>query len=569
MFNQLLKRMVSLFMITILLFWSFFPAISYAGEFIKPGTAITPGKSFSPGTPITGGTFIIPGEVYSPGKAYAPGQAYTPGKVSLVSGQPILPGSPLQLGLFMIPNAPPSPPGFLLWELEGLKTGPAMQVGDPLKGGESSAGGNESEGGEALTGGKGSEGGEALTGGNGSEGGETLTGGKGSESGEALTGGKGSESGETLTGGKGAEGGDTLTGGKGSETGEAVNGGNNAESGDSLKGGDSSSGGDTIEGNTTEVGNISGDGNTPIGGSPGSDEVPPWYNVIFKSTDGSKGIAGHISGAISDFKTFGLGFLNKNVSGGFLSMLAGFKYEQIGNSTNYKIFGKNKFDNKLLDNLYQKYKNYTFEGAEKNLGPNSRRISEARLNAFLESKKLKVTDKGFFKHVGNSVKTAINNSWNPFSKEFIKPKNWLKPTKWFNKDFFAKSNVMKLSGPVGYLTTAFSSVYDYNWGDNQHIGWKSSDFAAALTTDVAIGVVSTGISSVASSMAVGAVAGSAVPGLGTIVGAVAGLGAGLITTYLINGTGRGRRMKKAITSTIKKGYDWVGGGLKKLGGLFG
>ncbi len=541
------KRIFALMMIVVLMSWNLFPVIGYAGEFIKPGKAITPGKSYAPGQSINGGKFIVPGKVYEPGKTVQPG------KVSPVSGSVIMPGSPYNAGTVLIPNVPPAPPGSIYWKLQGIEAGDAMQGGSAIDGGKGPNGGKAAEGGEGPSGGKATEGGEGPSGGKATEGGEGPSGGKATEGGEGPSGGKATEGGEGPSGGKATEGGEGPSGGKATEGGGGPNGGKATE------------GGELQTGNTAN-----------------SDEIPPWYNVIFKSTDGSKGWFSHVTGAIGDFKTFGLGFLNQNVSGGLLSVIAGFKYAQIGDSSNYAVFGKNGFKNKILDNLYQKYKNYTIDGEAKKLGPNSRRISESRLNSFLDSKKLKQTDISVARHIGNSVVSSINNSWNPFGN----PKNWMNKNVFnknffsknnmkilgsnlFNKDFFAKSNMAKLSGPIGYITTAASSVYNYGWGENKEIGLKSTNFAADLTTDVAVGVVSTGIGSVASSMAAGALAGSAVPGLGTVAGAVAGLGAGLVTTYLINGTATGRRLKKAVSGGIKKAYDWVGGGLKKLGGIFG
>ena len=71
-------------------------------------------------------------------------------------------------------------------------------------------------------------------------------------------------------------------------------------------------------------------------------------------------------------------------------------------------------------------------------------------------------------------------------------------------------------------------------------------FAAELTTEVAIGVGSTAIGSLSSSVTAGALAGSVVPGLGTVVGAALGLFAGLGVNYLINGTTRGKKIQREL-----------------------
>ncbi len=269
-----------------------------------------------------------------------------------------------------------------------------------------------------------------------------------------------------------------------------------------------------------------------------------------------------------------MGFLNRDVAGGILSSYAGFGFTTSKKPNMHGVGGNNGYNNKLLDYLYQRYKSYTYNDGAAHFGPYSRHIGTDRANAFLDGKKLRPFNKSLISHVGDSLKTSLKNSWSPFSSNILKPSIILKPKEWFksgiiNKDFFAKSNMLKLSGPIGYLTTAANSIYDYGWGAKKDTGILSTNFAADLTTDLGIGVISTGVGSVASSLAAGAVAGSVVPGVGTVIGAAAGLAGGLVTTYLINGTATGRNLKKKVSNGIKKAYDWVGGGLKKLGGLFG
>jgi hypothetical protein len=521
MIERALSRLAALLMIAVLLFWNSFPIISYAGSFITPGKPITPGKALTPGQPIKGGQFIIPGQVYNPGKAIAPGEAAVPGKTGGASGRPILPKSPYQNGTFIIPNAPPVPPGSLYWKLRNLETGGALQGGTPINGGNSSVGGQGPNGGKGINGGKGPNGGQGLN------------------------------SGQSVNGGHGPNGGRAQNGGQGINGGQGLNGGQN------LSGG-ASNGGQGISG-----------GQGPNANSGQEEKIPSLLNVFLKSTDGERGIFGHISGFFSDFKTYGLGlFLNSKLAGGALSWIAGFKFEKIEGTSNYKVYGKNKLNHKLLDRLYQKYKNYDFNGEEKTLGPNSRRISEARYNAFLKSKNLRTTALSIHAYVKQSLKTALHDGWNPFTKSAINPKNWFNGNA-FNKNFFAKSNIFKMSGPVSYLMASAGTVYDYGWGKNVNKGFGSTDFAADLTTEVAFGVGTTAIGSIASSVATGALAGSVVPGFGTVIGAGAGLLAGVVTSYLINGTATGRKVKKVVSKGIKWVYDGVVSGFRKLGGLFG
>ncbi|MDI3311271.1 MAG: hypothetical protein QJR05_07560, partial [Thermoanaerobacterium sp.] len=474
------------------------------------------------------------------------------------SGRPILPKSPYQNGAFIIPNEPPVPPGSLYWQLRNLETGSTLQGGTPINGGNSSVGGQGPNGGQGISGGQGANRGQSINGGQGPNGGKGINGGQGPNGGRAQNGGQGINGGHGSNGGQSINGGQAPNGVPAQNSGQGVNGGHGPNGGQGINAG---------QGPNSSQGLSGGQG--PNANSGQQEKIPSLLNIFIKTTDGERGNFGHIYGFFSDFKTYGLGlFLNSKLAGGALSWIAGFKFEKIEGTSNYKVYGKNKLNHKLLDRLYQKYKNYGFNGEEKTLGPNSRRISEARYNAFLKSKKLRTTDLSIHAYVKQSLKTALHDGWNPFTKSAINPKNWFNGNA-FNKNFFAKSNIFKMSGPVSYLMASAGTVYDYGWGKNVNKGFGSTDFAADLTTEVAFGVGTTTIGSIASSVATGALAGSLVPGFGTVIGAGAGLLAGVVTSYLINGTATGRKVKKVVSKGIKWAYDGVVSGFRKLGGLFG
>ncbi|GIN88501.1 hypothetical protein J6TS2_48870 [Heyndrickxia sporothermodurans] len=299
--------------------------------------------------------------------------------------------------------------------------------------------------------------------------------------------------------------------------------------------------------------------------SQGGNSSPSIFSLLFKSSDSERGILGNILGGIRDYKTYILGFADKVAQAGAAGY-AGFGFTDKGNSR-YGVTGKNQLDNKIANWFYERYRGYKFNGEETAFGPQSRHIGSARQEAFFKSKRIG--------NIGNSVKGALNESWNIFSKDFYKAKN-----------------MVKLNGPVNVVLSSVNNLIDYSkWGSKSKLGYASTDFAADLTVDTAIGVGSTALGALASSAAAGAIAGSTVPVVGTIVGAGVGLLVGGVTTYLINGTATGRRLKKYVRDGVKYVYDGVVSGVKsaskvvtkkvkdigkgvssafkKLGGLFG
>jgi hypothetical protein len=514
-------KFLSLMLLSILLFWNVFPAVSLAGSFITPGTPIKPGQAISPGNPISGGDFLVPGDVYQPGDAIVPGNSYNDGK-NISSGTPILENFPLTNGTFIIPNAPPLPPNFVFGG-DSFTPGDPISPGDPSGAGETSSGNVDGNG-------------EAIEGGNPGGNGNVIEGGDPNGDGKAIEGSNPDGNGNA------------VAGGDPDGNGNGIEGGDPDGSGSAVESGDSSAEGNASEGTAIE-------------------SNPSVLNLFVSSTDTNRGTAGVMVGLLKDYKRYGLSFFDKIAQAG-ASYYAGFDFKDLGNGK-YSVYGKNKLNNKISDWFYQRYKTYKFDGNEAHFGPNSRHIGASRFNSFFESKSIG-GGAGFFGNTKNALLKSLNESWNPASKSFWK-----------------FSNSLKLGGPVNAVLSSFNSIYDYGFGDDQikrSKGIRSTDFAATLTTDVAIGVGSTAIGSVASSMAAGALAGSAVPVVGTAVGAVVGLGAGLTTTYLINGTATGRRFKAGATKLIKNAYDGgvdlakkgakavsdgVSSAFKRIGGLFG
>ncbi|WP_394238875.1 hypothetical protein [Niallia oryzisoli] len=510
MWQRILNKIAALSMIAILLVWNVFPVFAYAGEFMKPGKAITPGKSFAPGQAIQGGQFIAPGEVYEPGEAYDPGKA-------AVSGQPILPKSPLNNGVFIIPNATAPLPGSILWQLNGMEQGNALQGGAPVNGGNGVSNGKGPNGGQVMDTGKGPNGGQAA------------------DAGKGLNGGQAADAGEGPNGGKAADTGDGTDGGKATESGKATDA-----------------------------------GDAPDGGEAEEEKTPSLLNTLVKTTDGERGWFSHVTGIFDDFKTYGLGFLNRDVAGAALSMMAGFKIEKIAGTTDgYKVTGQK--NSKLFDSLYQRYKGYDVNGSDRSLGTHTKRIKESTFNQFLQSKELRPKGMKLSTFVANSIKSGVIDGWSPFTKKiFTSPIKSFKDRSLFNKAFISKSNMIKMNGPLNYAMAAAGTLWDYSpEGNNSKKGYFSSDFFTDLSTEVAIGVGSTAIGSIASSVATGMVAGSVVPGLGTVAGAAAGLLAGLGTAVFINRTSLGKGIKNGIKSGFKFVYSNIGKGLGKVGGLIG
>ncbi|RCW65840.1 hypothetical protein DFR57_11057 [Saliterribacillus persicus] len=511
-----LQRIISIVLISTILFWTAFPIVSYA-SFITPGQAINPGQAITPGDPISGGEFIAPGEVYEYGIAIEDGQKLGTSN-NWNSEQSIIQRNSFTGGVYIIPNTPWQP-SFFQFDSTPISSGikVAGERADSTVEGE--ANGNSVDSRNLVD--SGQNGANANVGGSESDDGLAVDGGieSSNNNGQAPY-----ATGNTSLG--------HILDGNGFLTGSIMNGNSTNENGTS---GNSTSQNDS----ESEENNIS------------------LLNAAFSTTDDSKGFLGQVKGFLTDTKTYIFDF-GDNIAQGVTSIYAGFDFNEKADGY-YGVKGKNKLNNRAANWFYDRYRQYSFEGKDVQFGPQSRRIGETRYNAFLRSKSIGGTG-GLLKNIATSTKSALNSSWNLGSRSFYKP-----------------SNMAKLGGPVGIILTSFDSIYEHTQKKDE---FEITDFAASLTTDVAIGVASTAIGSIASSAAAGAVAGSMVPVAGTIVGATFGLLVGIFTTYLINGTSIGRRVKDAVTNTVKKGYDGVAKGAKwaangissgfsKIGALFG
>ena len=429
----------------------------------------------TPGTPIVPGKPITPGTPIQGGTFIIPGKVYEPGK-AVKGGDSVSGSSGLISGQPIVPSTPLTYGTFI------IPNAPPV-LGHPVLGGT------------------------------------------------AIQGGQGPNGGTAINGGQGPNGGTTISGGQGPNGGTAINGGQDPNGGTPTDGGQGLSGG-----NSGKNGNGPSNGNELIGESS---QEPSLINLLFKSTDTSRGIVGQIAGVLKDYKTYILGFADK-IAQASAAGYAGFMFNEKGNGK-YGVKGKNKLNNKVVNWFYERYKGYKHNGEETTFGPYSRHIGKERLDSFFKSKRIG--------HVWESVKGSVKESWNIFSKDAYKAKS-----------------LLKLNGPVNVLLSSSNNLIDYSkWGRKSDLGYASTDFAADVTVDTAIGVGSTALGSLASSAIAGAVAGSTVPVVGTIVGAVAGLGTGFIVNYLINGTKTGRKIKTAVRDAVKVTYDGIVSGAKKLG----
>ena len=145
------------------------------------------------------------------------------------------------------------------------------------------------------------------------------------------------------------------------------------------------------------------------------------------------------------------------------------------------------------------------------------------------------------KRVGKEIKTYLKTNWVP------------------NKDFFKPSTMIKGNGLTNVVLSVGTRLIE-NHNDPTRTG---TDLAAGITTDVMIGTASTVVSATAgwaASAMTAAAVGSVVPGVGTVVGAIVGIGLGIATQT---------KWGKAATKKIEAGVKYVFEGAKNIGkGLF-
>lgn len=124
-------------------------------------------------------------------------------------------------------------------------------------------------------------------------------------------------------------------------------------------------------------------------------------------------------------------------------------------------------------------------------------------------------------------------------KDYLQ-KNWIPiKNKKLNTSFFKADTVLKGNG----ITNVILSV-GYRANENAKDPSRTkTDFAAGVTTDVMLGIGQTAVSAgagwAATAIITAATAGSVVPGVGTIVGAIVGL-----TIVGLMSTGAGRKFTK-------------------------
>ncbi len=525
--KNLWKKLFASSLIAFLLFWTAVPSIMLA-TFITPGTPIAPGTAIKPGDPISGGQFIAPGEVLTPGDSYLPGQPGY-GNIPSVSGQPIIPGTTITNGIFITPNYISAP--YSGW-----------QLGTPITGGQGPDGGQGGSG-DSGTGGTPGTGGQGGSGDSGT-GGTPGTGGQGG-TGDAGTGGTPGSGGQGGTGDAGT-GGTPGSGGQGG-TGDSGTGGTPGSGG---QGGTGDSGTGGTPGTSGQGGSGGGGGGGGVGSDSGTasesqSDGPSNMNVVFKSTDGERGILGQITGAIRDVKSYWFGFGDK-VVGPLVAWNAGFDFKTIESGRlqgNIAITGKDSVKNPILNQYFQKFKEYKINGEPRKLGNGARQVSPDKIDAFNQSRKIASpgeTGKSAFQLAKDAAKSSVDDAIN------IK-----------TSSFWSLKNIAKLNGPVNVILSSANSLIDYSGaGKNASTGYASTDFAADLTTDVAVGVGITALSSLAGSVAAGAVVGTAIPIpiVGTLVGAGVGLLVGVGASLLIN-TEWGRAAKKFVRDGVKSVYD--------------
>ncbi|QPC48276.1 hypothetical protein [Mangrovibacillus cuniculi] len=360
-----------------------------------------------------------------------------------------------------------------------------------------------------------------------------------------------------------------VTGG----TGEGITAGENPSGGKIEKGDGMDSNGNMESGDSGSTKNVKSESPFAKENNAFYDtgELPHPLRVMLKSSDPEdRGVVGHVSGAVEDYKEYYLGFLNKEVIGGATSWYAGFNLKRVEGKNGFKVSAKREIKNSIFKGLYNEYLQYDDAGKSKSLGNHTKYIKESTFNKFRQTKGLWTTDTTYASALKQSL-SNVNNEWNPLSiKKDVNSWNPFKKVG-LNKAFGSGSMLGKLSGPMNYALAAVGSVYDFGEGGKMaKFGYQSTEFAASLTTEIGIGVATTGLSSIASSVAAGALVGSAVPGLGTVVGAAAGLAVAVASNYLLNGTTRGKRLKSNLTQAVNLGYKKVTKGIRSAwGGLKG
>ncbi|MYL55711.1 hypothetical protein GLW08_20630 [Pontibacillus yanchengensis] len=585
--QSLVKYTSAVLAFTIILL-NLFPIVTLAG-FIKPGTPISPGSPIQPGDAIPEGKMIVPGDVQKNG------QPSTNGK-SITSGKPIIEGESNREGGFIVPNAPY--PAAIPSNSSVSDIG-----GTPLQGGQDTNGSavNPGKGNSSGQGpnGNASNPGEGLSGGQTSNG-STNASGKEQNNGQIANNGSPINSGNelrnsTTTQGEGTDGNRTSEGEAINPQGQGLDGDNpNAANNlgiptpngsitnsaqETVRGQDSNSSpnqnpnslaGERTNGNEIRQGNPSKtqsslknnssntDSKLNVSGTSNTSSEDQGSNsflaAMFASGGEHESTADKSVAVVKDVRRYVTNF-GDDMAQAAAAKAAGFKFDYKGNNW-YSIKGKQQLDNKVSNWFYNRYRSYSQGGHTKSFGPYSRRVKlNGKYNAFMSSKNLGKSSATKLQLAKAGAKDSLSKNYNP-------------------KTAFRLSNISKLNGAVTVGLSSWNSISEYN--SNADKEFASTNFAADLTTDVAIGVGTTAASGAVSAMVAGAVAGSTIPVAGTIAGAAAGLALSIGASLFLNSR-IGRKLKNGLSNTIKKGYDGIVNAGKKavsavkngLSGLFG
>lgn len=541
-----LRKFFAVTMAAFILFWSSLPSVSMA-FFIKPGEVIKDVSPITGVSPMTGGEFMIPGTVYDFGGPVTGGQ---PGN----SGQVIIPLHPSANGQFILPNIIHAPKYNFLIIGSPMNPANVMTPGDVSKGntntGKPSTNGEANEGGNAAETGKQNGNGESIAGG------DTSGGGKGTD-------------GDSLSGE------DPSTGGN-APNGKENNGGNTENGTVPLQ--DPPSGttndGKVPDGNSDSPGKTEGSSGTGSDGNTGTNEAVEQGTTV---AGAFKAVFDYFNGLriIPDLLDYSGKLLD-----GVLSQTAGFKIKNTktasGKKSLYQVYGKATAVNgagKLSTWLNLRYSEYlnsfehskevvkgkggsvAVEGKDGKKTTRNYALYEPRDGAKIKKKHLQnfISENLSFKTVFSKTGDHFKENWIPFKGGKI------------NKSFFNATNFAKGSGIANIVLSVGGRIAE-NAADPSR---TATDLAAGITTDVLIGAGQTVISAGAgwgASIAAATIAGSVVPGVGTIAGALVG-----IVMVGLLATPRGQRFVKKVESVVKSGIEKVMNSkfVKGLKGIFG
>ena len=166
---------------------------------------------------------------------------------------------------------------------------------------------------------------------------------------------------------------------------------------------------------------------------------------------------------------------------------------------------------------------------------------------------------GFLKEISfrgqlnKEVKNYLQDNWIPIKDKKI------------NFSFFKKDTFLKGNGIANIVLSGVARAEE-NYHDPSR---TKTDFAAGVTTDVMLGIgqtaASVGVGAFVSSIATSAMAGSVVPGIGTLAGAATGLGIAIflntpwgrrVSTKVeagVNGLSKGEGFRRRLSQKIGLG----------------